>query len=112
VALVGSVIGSSLLVTASCARLSVRQPHKADLRGPRDTPAPPATMAMYSARLALGTTWAGLLFAGVGEVGSVTGAVAACAAVLCVAAVSLRRTLRGWSRPLTRARVVTTVSYG
>jgi hypothetical protein len=58
-ALAGSVMGCTLLVVASCARLSVLRPHKADLRGPRDTPAPPVTMAVYSLRLALVTTWPG-----------------------------------------------------
>jgi len=112
IALLGSVVGSSLLVVAACGRLSVERPHKADLRGPRDTPAPPATMAVYSMRLALGTTWAGLAFAGAAESGSVTAALAACVAVLAVAARSIARTLRGWSDPDTRSRVVTTVAFG
>ena len=112
VALVGSVLGSTVLVVAACGRLSVRSPHKADLRGPRDTPAPPAAMAVYSMRLALGTTWAGLAFAGAGASGSLVAALAACVAVACVAARSIARTLRLWSTPAVRARVVTTVSYG
>jgi hypothetical protein len=112
VAVLGSVVGSSLLVVAACGRMSVGSPHKADLRGPRDTPAPPATMAIYSMRLALGTTWAGLAFAGAGGSGSVVAALAACVAVLCVGTRSLLRTLERWSSPLQRAHVVTTVSYG
>jgi hypothetical protein len=112
VALLGSMSGATLLVVAACARLSVERPHKADLRGPRDTPAPPATMAVYSMRLALGTTWAGLAFAGAGASGSVTAAAAACVAVLAVGSRSLVRTLRAWREPSTRARVVTTVAFG
>jgi hypothetical protein len=112
IAVVGSVVGSTLLVVAACARLSVERPHKADLRGPRDTPAPPATMAVYSMRLALGTTWAGLAFAGAAESGSVPIAGAACVAVLAVAARSIARSLREWSDPATRSRVVTTVAFG
>ena len=112
IALVGSVLGASLLVVAACGRLSVRSPHKADLRGPRDTPAPPATMAIYSMRLALGTTWAGLAFAAAAESGSLVAALAACTAVLAVGTRSLLRTLERWSSPVQRARVVTTVSYG
>jgi hypothetical protein len=112
VAVLGSVAGSTLLVVAACGRLSVERPHKADLRGPRDTPAPPATMAVYSLRLALGTTWAGLAFAGAAESGSVTAALAACVAVLAVAARSISRSIRAWSDATTRSRVVTTVAFG
>jgi hypothetical protein len=112
VAVLGSVLGSSLVVVASCGKLSVERPHKADLRGPRDTPAPPATMAGYSARLALATTWPGLGFAAAGASGSLVAAVAACAAVLAVGTRSLLRTGRHWDDDSTRARVVTTVAYG
>lgn len=111
-ALVGSVVGATMLVVAACGRLSVERPHKADLRGPRDTPAPPATMAVYSMRLALGTTWAGLAFAAAGESGSITAAAAACVAVLAVAARSLVRSLVNWRSEAVRARVVTTVAFG
>jgi hypothetical protein len=112
IAVLGSLVGSTLLVVAACGRLSVRRPHKADLRGPRDTPAPPATMAVYSMRLAFGTTWAGLLFAAAGASGSVVAALAACVAVLAVAARSLIATTRIWSEERLRAQVVTTVAFG
>jgi hypothetical protein len=112
VALLGSALGSTLLVVALCARLSVTRPHKADLRGPRDTPAPPATMAVYSLRLALGTTWAGLAFTGAGASGSWPVAVTAAVLVIALGARSLLQTLRYWSSPVHQAQVVTTVSYG
>jgi hypothetical protein len=67
---------------------------------------------VYSLRLALGTTWAGLAFAGAGGSGSVTAASAACVAVLAVAARSLVRTLANWRSEAVRARVVTTVAFG
>jgi hypothetical protein len=51
-----------LSVTASCMGLSVRSPHRADLQGSRDTPAPPATLAAYSVRLATLTTFTGIGF--------------------------------------------------
>ena len=111
-ALAGSVVGTTMLVVAACGRLSVERPHKADLRGPRDTPAPPATMAVYSMRLALGTTWAGLAFAAAGGSGSVTAAAAACVAVLAIAVRSLLRSLVNWRSEAVRARVVTTVAFG
>jgi hypothetical protein len=112
VAVLGSVVCSAAVVVATCARLSVTKPHKADLRGPRDTPPPPAAMAVYSMQLALATTWAGLTLAGAGASGSLGAAVAACAAVLALAARSLVKTWRAWQDPGTRSRVVTTVAFG
>jgi hypothetical protein len=112
IAVLGSLVGSTLLVVAACGRLSVQRPHKADLRGPRDTPAPPATMAVYSMRLALGTTWAGLAFAAAGASGSLVAALAACVAVLAVAIRSLLVTMRSWRETGVRAQVVTTVAFG
>jgi hypothetical protein len=112
VAVVGSMLGATLLVVATCGRISIQHPHKADLRGPRDTPAPPAAMAVYSLRLALGTTWAGLAFGAAAGTGSLGAAVAGCVAVFCFGTRSLVRTLEKWSSPALRARVVTTVSYG
>jgi hypothetical protein len=112
IAVLGSLVGSTLLVAAACGRLSVERPHKADLRGPRDTPAPPATMAVYSLRLALGTTWAGLAFAGAGASGSVLAALASCLVVLTVAIRSLFATTRNWRDSGVRSRVVTTVAFG
>jgi hypothetical protein len=111
-ALAGSVLGCTLLVVATCARTSVQHPHKADLRGPRDTPAPPATMAVYSLRLALVTTWPGLLFVGAGATGSWQVALAAFVLVAALAGRSLMATFRTWLDEVERSRVVTTVAYG
>lgn len=111
-AVTGSALASTAVVVAICASLSVRRPHKADLRGPRDTPAPPATMAVYSLRLALATTWTGLTFSITAFSGSKAAAVAGTVAVLMLAVRSLVRTLREWSDPSCRAGVVTTVSFG
>jgi hypothetical protein len=49
-------------VVATSMRWSVRHPYAADLRTARDAPAPPLAMVGYAARLAFGTTCAGLLF--------------------------------------------------
>jgi hypothetical protein len=111
-ALAGSVMGCTLLVVASCARLSVLRPHKADLRGPRDTPAPPVTMAVYSLRLALVTTWPGLLFAGAGASGSSRIALTVLVLVVAVAVRSLLVTMRIWNGADRRSLVVNTVAYG
>jgi hypothetical protein len=101
-----------LWVMATCMSLSVTRPHRADLRGPRDTPAPPGVMAAYSVRLAVSTTLIAVLFAGLAEVASWHWSVL-CA--LPFALLSLRRLVRAaaiWSRPVTQARVATVVSSG
>ena len=112
VALLGSVVGSTLLVVATCARTSVERPHKADLRGPRDTPAPPATMAVYSLRLALVTTWPGLLFVAAGATGSWEAGALGLVIVGALALRSLVGTFRTWQNEAERSRVVTTVAFG
>jgi hypothetical protein len=101
-----------LRVIATCMTLSVTRPHRADLRGPRDTPAPPGTMAAYSVRLAVSTTLIAVLFAGLAEAASWHWSVL-CA--LPFALLSLRRLVRAaaaWSRPVTLARVATVVAIG
>ena len=100
------------LVVATCLRLSVTHPHRADLRGPRDTPAPPATMALYSARLAGLTTASGVLIAGAASGPSWWPPVVVALPMLAYAALSLRRTLRRYDRPAVRARVTATVAAG
>jgi hypothetical protein len=110
------VLGASLsctaIVVAVCLRLSITRPHRADLRGPRDTPAPPGTMAIYSARLAGTTTFVGLLFSA-----STLGSAPAVPVLLTVALLlwavwSWSRTRRMWTRMSVRTHVVTTVAAG
>lgn len=112
VAVVASALASTLVVTATCASMSVAHPHKADLRGPRDTPAPPATMATYSLQLALVTTWPALVFVGAAASGSLAAAVLALVAVVSLSVRSLLGTFRRWQRATDRSRVVTTVAFG
>jgi hypothetical protein len=99
-------------VLAICLDLSVRRPHRADLRGPRDAPAPPGVMAAYSARLALSTTLVGVLFSGLAELAAWQWSVALGVPFLLL---SLRRVLRSarlWQDVEVRARIVSTVSSG
>jgi hypothetical protein len=101
-----------LRVVATCMTLSVTRPHRADLRGPRDTPAPPGVMAAYSARLAVSTTLLAVLFSGLAEFApwhwSVLVAVP-------IALLSLRRLVSAgelWRQPTVRSRVVSAVTSG
>lgn len=108
----GASVSCVALVVATCLRLSVTRPHRAELRGARDTPAPPGTMALYSARLAVVTTTIGLLFSV-----ATFGAPWQWPALLTLALVlwalrSWAGTRRRWADPATRARVVATVASG
>jgi hypothetical protein len=108
----GASISCVALVVATCMRLSVTRPHRAELRGARDTPAPPGTMALYSARLAVVTTTVGLLFS-VATFGAPWQFPALMTlGLLLWAARSWHGTRRRWSDPATRARVVATVASG
>jgi hypothetical protein len=109
---VGAALSCTAVVVAICLRLSITRPHRADLRGPRDTPAPPGTMAIYSARLAGTTTFVGLLFSA-----STLGSAPAVPVVLTLgllvwAAWSWTRTRRLWTQVSVRTHVVTTVAAG
>lgn len=100
----------SLRVVASSLRWSVRRPFGVDLRRARATPAPPAVMVGYSARLSVMATLTGLLFSTLGQVAPWTWSVGAGAVLGLTSLASLRRTVRRWETPAVRARVVATVS--
>jgi len=109
---VGASISCVALVVATCMRLSVTRPHRAELRGPRDTPAPPGTMAIYSARLAAVTTTVGLVFSVSTFTHEWAVPVLVTAGLLCWATLSWLRTRRLWGEVTTRAHVVATVAAG
>ncbi len=66
-AMLACAVVSVTRVVATCLQLSVTHPYRADLRGPRDTPAPPGVMAAYSVRLAVSTTFIAIWFSLVSE---------------------------------------------
>jgi hypothetical protein len=111
-ALLSSIVCVPVLVTATCLRLSVERPHRADLRGPRDAPAPPATMAVYSLRLALSTTLVGTLFVAAAASGQPLAGPVLAVTLLAWSALSLHASLRRISLPAVRARVVMVVAAG
>jgi len=105
-----TVVVVTLQVVGASMRWSDQRPYAVDLRSARATPAPPVMMVAYSARLALSTTFTGLLFSGLSRVPDPT--VSLLVAVPCLAwsTVRLLRSRRRWLDPVERARVVTTVA--
>jgi hypothetical protein len=101
-----------LRVMATCMELSVTRPFRADLLGPRDTPAPPGVMAAYSARLAVSTTLVAVLFSTLAEVAAWPWPVVVAVPFCLMSSRRLVRASRGWEDAGTRARVVGTVASG
>ncbi len=97
---------------ATCLRLSIRTPHRADLRGHRDTPAPPAAMAVYSVRLATVTTLIGLLFSLAAHERSFASALVLASGLVALSGLSMAQSFRRWDDPSVRSRVVAAVSNG
>ena len=91
-------------------RWSIARPFAVDLRSARATPAPPVVMAGYSARLAMVTTFTGLIFSGLAELGQVRIALSVTVLLLVFSAVRILEAQRRWADPVTRSRVVAVVS--
>jgi hypothetical protein len=109
---IAAVTACSAVVVASCIRSSVDKPHRAELRGSRDTPAPPGAMAVYSVRLALRTTLLAMVIAGVGAIGAAWAPLLLAAAVSTLAWLSIRGTLDTFTAPEKRSFVLVTVASG
>ena len=97
-------------VLARSLHWSVTAPHAADLRSARATPAPPAAMAGYSARLALMTTLTGIAFGVCGTTGRSDVTLALTAVLLVLSARRLVGVARRWDVPEVRATIVQTVT--
>ena len=111
-AAVASAISCTMIVVAIGMRSSLQHPHRADLQGPRDTPAPPGVMAAQSIRFATLTTLTSLYFAALSISGvwwlPLIGAIPVAAS----AALHWLRTASAWQHPHVRAGVVLTVAGG
>jgi hypothetical protein len=107
-----AVVASTVSVIGSALRLSVERPHRAELRGRRDTPAPPGAMAVYSVRMAVQTTIAGLLVAGAATTGVWWLPLAVALPVVLLGLRSYAAAARRWRDPAGRAFVVVTVAAG
>jgi hypothetical protein len=104
-----TLVVAAQVVSASM-RWSVRRPFSVDMRSARATPAPPVVMVGYSARLALGTTFVGLMFSGLGETGQWRLTALIGLLMVLVSGYRVARTASRWEDPATRARVVVTVA--
>jgi hypothetical protein len=109
-ALVCTLLVVLLQVVGASMRWSLAHPFPVDLRSARATPAPPASMVGYSARLALCTTVTSLFFSGLAHVPDWRGSVLLALPCLMWSGVRLVRTRRRWEDPLARALVVTTTA--
>jgi len=106
------VIGPALVV-ATCMAISVRRPHRAELRGPRDTPAPPGAMFVNTVVLSLAVTITGSVLAAVSfDTDRPWLPVLLGVAMALPAVASVWRGSRRWRDPACRARVVAAVSAG
>lgn len=100
----------TLQVVGASMRWSDQRPYAVDLRSARATPAPPVMMVGYSARLALSTTFTGLLFSGLSRIPDPTISLLVAVPFLAWSTMRLLRARRRWIDPVKRARVVTTVA--
>ena len=111
-AIVVSGLVCTLAVVTVALAASVRRPHRADLRGPRDAVAPPGALAIASVRLAVPTTLVGILLGSSLAFGAWWAPVVFAVPPVLLCALSLRRTVRWYADPVTRARIVSVVSAG
>jgi hypothetical protein len=107
--LCSTLVVASQVVSASM-RWSIARPFAADLRSARATPAPPVVMAGYSARLAMVTTFTGLIYSGLAELGDIRVALSTTVVLLSVSVLRLVQAGRRWNNPVTRSRVIAVVA--
>lgn len=111
-AAIASALSCAVIVVAIGMRSSLRHPHRADLQGPRDTPATPGVMAAQSIRFATITTLTSLYFAALTVSGRWWIPVLGAVPVALLALLHWYRTSLAWSHPHVRAHVVATVAAG
>ena len=110
VALLGTTVAVTAQVVSASMRWSVRRPFSVDMRSARATPAPPVVMVGYSTRLALATTFVGLVFSGLAGLPDWRLTALLAVVLVLVSAYRVARTAARWADPETRARVVVTVA--
>jgi hypothetical protein len=111
-AIVFSAVACTAVVVAVGMATSVRRPHHAPLKGPRDSIAPPGAMAMASLKLSGPAALVGLAFQGAAQSELPWLPPLLAVPVLLLAARSLRGSLSRYDEQVPRALVVATVSAG
>jgi hypothetical protein len=109
-ALVMLVLVVTVQVIAAAMRWSTQRPFPVDMRSARATPAPPIVMVGYSARLALSTTFTGLLFSMLTHFSDWRLPLLFAVPLLCWSGFRLYRASQVWENPAERARVVMAVA--
>jgi hypothetical protein len=107
-----SALCCAAIVVALGMRSSLRNPHRADLQGPRDTPATPGVMAAQSMRFAVVTAFTSLYFAMLAYSGLWWMPLLGAVPILLLSALHWYRTGLAWAHPHVRASVVLTVAGG
>lgn len=109
-ALVATLVVVTLQVVGASMRWSFQHPYAVDLRSSRATPAPPARMVSYSARLAVSTTLTGVFFSLLANAPSPAASFLFAVPMIAWSGIRLIRVREGWVDGPQRARVVTTVA--
>lgn len=109
-ALLAVLVVVTVQVVGAAMRWSLQHPYAVDLRSARATPAPPARMVGYSARLAVSTTVTGLVFSGLAGLGEPALVLLLAVPPACWSGLRLVRASRRWADPVERARVTMGVS--
>ncbi|MBF4767718.1 hypothetical protein ISU10_08055 [Nocardioides agariphilus] len=104
------VLVVTLQVLAAALRWSAQRPFPVDMRSARATPAPPVVMVGYSARLALSTTFTGLLFSTLSRFPDWRLSLLFAVPLLAWSGFRFARTARRWQDPVERSRVVMAVA--
>lgn len=111
-AIITSGVVCSAVVVAGALKMSVRHPHRADLRGPRDAVAPPGALAAASVRLAFPAGLVGIMLGAASHAALWWWPPLLALPVLLLCVLSVMRSLRRYDDPFVRARIVQTVAAG
>ena len=95
-----SAVSCAFIVVAIGMRSSLRHPYRADLQGPRDTPATPGVMAAQSVRFATVTTFTSLYFVALALASPWWFPLLGALPVLLLAILHWYRTSLAWRHPL------------
>ena len=107
-----SAVTCTVVVVTVALGISVRQPHRADLHGPRDAVAPPGALALSSLRMAVPSASVGVILSGSAQIGSWLWPFVIAAPVLLTCGLLLHRSVGRHADPRIRSHIVQAVSAG